>query len=539
MTYLQSILDEPTPQSEALDERQVQNSAGGYVYQVDDESRLMRFLVLGSEGGSYYASERKLTKDNFEAVKRLVNAKGVEAVDIIKQVSVSGRAPKFGPALFVLAVAASVEDEETRKRAFEVLPEVARTGSHLHQFIQFVSSMRGWGRGLRSAVANWYFSQGADRAAYQVVKYRSRYDWSHRDLLRKSHANTPVAAFDELFAWVTQGTIPRESALEIVRVFEQAKTADTDTLVQLIRDHHLSWEMVPEQSLQEARVWEALAEDMPLVAFIRNLATLTRYGVIAPMKCGEAVIKLDKIGREGSPRVHPIQVLSALMTYRAGKGQRGQNTWEPVAQVVEALDDAFDRSFEQAPQTNQRLYLAVDVSGSMCVGEVAGVPGLSPLMGAMAMAMAVVRREPNYVLRAFSGGGFDRTNAQLVHLDVTAKDNLVDAMRKGVDLPHGSTDCSLPMLDALKHKIPVDCFVVLTDSETWSGRVHPVEALRQYRQQMGIPAKLVVVGMVANEFTIADPEDTGMMDVVGFDTSVPRLIADFVDAGSSGNRVVS
>lgn len=44
---------------------------------------------------------------------------------------------------------------------------------------------------------------------------------------------------------------------------------------------------------------------------------------------------------------------------------------------------------------------------------------------------------------------------------------------------------------------------------------------------MGIPVKLVVVGMVANGFSIADPNDAGMMDVVGFDTATPMLISDF------------
>ena len=42
-----------------------------------------------------------------------------------------------------------------------------------------------------------------------------------------------------------------------------------------------------------------------------------------------------------------------------------------------------------------------------------------------------------------------------------------------------------------------------------------------------IPAKLVVVGAVSNGFSIADPNDPGMLDVVGFDTSAPALIADF------------
>ncbi len=74
-----------------------------------------------------------------------------------------------------------------------------------------------------------------------------------------------------------------------------------------------------------------------------------------------------------------------------------------------------------------------------------------------------------------------------------------------------------------------DAFVIYTDSETWAGRnMHPVQALRAYRRQMGVAAKLIVVGMTSNGFTIADPNDAGMLDVVGFDTATPRLIADFI-----------
>ncbi len=34
--------------------------------------------------------------------------------------------------------------------------------------------------------------------------------------------------------------------------------------------------------------------------------------------------------------------------------------------------------------------------------------------------------------------------------------------------------------------------------------------------------------MVGNAFTIADPNDKGMMDVVGFDTAAPAVMADFL-----------
>jgi 60 kDa SS-A/Ro ribonucleoprotein len=73
----------------------------------------------------------------------------------------------------------------------------------------------------------------------------------------------------------------------------------------------------------------------------------------------------------------------------------------------------------------------------------------------------------------------------------------------------------------------VDTFVVYTDNETWAGNIHPAQALRAYRERMGIAAKLVVVAMVSNGFTIADPDDAGMLDVVGFDTATPQVISDF------------
>ena len=299
--------------------------------------------------------------------------------------------------------------------------------------------------------------------------------------------------------------------------------------------------MMPSEQLDKPEVWEALAEHMPLTALVRNLATLTRVGVIAPMKSAWVCLRLNSIGNpltEDFARIHPIAVLSALLTYRKGKSVRGSNTWTPVPQVVDALDKAFDQSFATAPQTNQRFYLGIDVSGSMGGGDVAGVPGLTPRMAAAAMAMAIARREPNYYIAGFTSGndpshlGRMRTT-NMAPLSITATDSLADAVYKTQGLDFGATDCALPMLDALEKKIPVDVFVILTDSETWAGPIHPTEALRKYRQEMGIPAKLVAVAMVANEFTIADPQDAGMLDVVGFDSAAPALIADFAKASDT------
>ena len=173
---------------------QVPNSAGGFAWAVDDWTRLRRFLILGSEGGSYYAREQELTRGNAVAVARAIAADGPRAVREIVAISRDGRAPKNDPAIFALAMAASADDEATRKLALDALPDVCRTGTHLFAFTRYVEQFRGWGRGLRRGVGAWYVGQSPDRLAYQAVKYRQRDGVSHRDVLRLAHPGAKTRA---------------------------------------------------------------------------------------------------------------------------------------------------------------------------------------------------------------------------------------------------------------------------------------------------------------------------------------------------------
>ena len=163
MSYLHNLIDtQETPQTERLAHRreQARNSAGGYVWAVDDWTRLERFLILGSEGGTYYVQERALTIENAAAVMQCLKTDGLRVVRTVVDISSDARAPKSDPALFALALAASptFADPKTISAALAALPVVARTGSHLCSFAAFVENLRGWGRSLRTAVADWYLN---------------------------------------------------------------------------------------------------------------------------------------------------------------------------------------------------------------------------------------------------------------------------------------------------------------------------------------------------------------------------------------------
>jgi 60 kDa SS-A/Ro ribonucleoprotein len=286
-------------------------------------------------------------------------------------------------------------------------------------------------------------------------------------------------------------------------------------------------------------VWEALLEEMPMTALVRNLATMTRVGVIAPGSEGtaRAVAKLGDAERIRAARVHPIALLAALRTYATGRGVRGGGTWDPVRELVDALDVAFYASFANVEAAGARLLLALDVSGSMTYGEIAGVPGLTPRDASAALALVTAATEPRYeIVGFFAGRGGFRKRGRPVHrgyvdgltpLAISPRQRLDDVVKTVSDLPFGGTDCALPMQYALVNEREIDTFVIYTDSETFAGDVHPVQALRDYRSTSGIDARMVVVGMVSNGFSIADPTDPGTLDVVGFDTTTPQLVSDF------------
>lgn len=499
---------------------QVKNSAGGYSFPLDDWDRLGRFLILGTEGGSYYARAAALTAKSAAAVQRCLEADGRRVVDEVLAVSEQGRAHENDPALFVLALAAGAADLETRRAALAALPRVARIGTHLFQFAEYVQGVRGWGRGLKRAVQDWYQTMPVDRLAYQAVKYRQRGGWSHRDLLRLAKPRPVDEAHRALYRWITrdqaEGELPR-----LVEGFQRAQAAEAPgEVAALVRQYRLPREALPPVALRAPEVWEALLEEMPLTAMIRNLGTMSKVGLVTggSEAAATVVARLGDRDRMRRARVHPLQVLAALATYRSGHGARGKGAWAPVDAVVGALDAAFYQSFEHVVPSGKSWVLGVDVSGSMGCA-LGGIPGLTCRDGAAAMSLLTAARERGCQVIAFC----DR----LVPVDVSPHQRLDEVVQRFSGLPFGGTDCALPMVWALENRVEAEVFVVYTDNETWFGNLHPSVALQRYRDGMGLPAKLIVAGMVANPFTIADPADGGMLDVVGFDTAAPSVMADF------------
>ena len=408
-----------TPQTEKVEGRedQVENNEGGFVFSVGPWGMLDRFLILGSEGNTYYSSERKITKDNVKNVEKLLHTDGVDVVRRVVEISESGRAPKNDQALYILAMASSSENPKVRKAALDALLKVARIGTHLFHYVSFVNEMRGWGRSLRKAVSNWYLETENNKLAYQLIKYQQRDGWSHSDVIRLAHPKPADPVKDALFAWIRDPKSLGNKEVNLpaqVQAFEAAKKASSSAeIIRLIGDFNLPRECIPTNFLTDPTVWEALLEKMPMTAVIRNLATMTSVGLLtsgssAATKVSNQITDINLLRRA---RIHPISVLSALRTYENGKGIRGSKTWSPIKQVCDALDSSFYLSFGNVIPTGKRILVALDVSGSMAAGEIAGVPGLTPRDASAALALVTLSVEPNVEVVGFTNGSYGSYNS--------------------------------------------------------------------------------------------------------------------------------
>ena len=538
---------EPLAPSTADGATMVKNHGGGYSYEVDDLVRLGRLFCLGTEGGTYYVSPARLTHENAQCVMRLIaSGRGCEVVRMTVEYSVSGRTAKQDSLMLVMAICARQSiDPDTSKLCYEHLHEVCRIPTHLFMFLGFceaVSDGTGWGRAHRRAISKWYFRfrdspQEARRLAMLVTKYKNRNGWSHLDVVRLAHLKpeTNDNGVTAILKYIVKGfddskeDLENSGLLEYIQAVEDVKaqrdpnTINVSGLADLIRQHRLVREHVNTQLLKFPDIWAALLEHMPMTAMIRNLGKMSSIGMLTPGSRHEQTIttKLRDLNNLKKARIHPFNVLTAVLTYMKGKGDVGKLEWTPNGAVVEALDAAFYMTFKLVEPTNKRYLLALDVSGSMFGCTVVGSQCISAGVAAGALSLVTASSERQFEIVAFSH--------VMVPLRIGPHMKLHEVEMEMSHVPMGSTDCALPMVWAEEQKKDFDVFVVYTDNDTNSGSIHPSEAMKRYRLNRNLPnAKLIVCGMASNSFTIADPNDPNMMDMCGFDSSGPEVMRSFI-----------
>ena len=541
-------INKATPGREA---EMVANNAGGVNFKASHWLVFNRFLHLGSTG-THYQDEVDLTKMSTDNIVTCLKENYANAIRMIVDVSVNGKAVRNDYAIFALAVAtdtANFSPEQTRE-AFAAAQKVCRIGTHFFLFNEFVDKFRGWGSQRRKAVSNWYNNFDNSQLSYQVVKYQGRNTlegdassrWTHRDLLRKAH---PAPSADKVrnaiydyvcHGWEIDKTAKQKQMLKKNQTVIN-KSADTRYIVghetlrgvdngteaaNIVGEYGLTHESLPAELRNNAQVWDVLLKTMPATAMIRTLGRLTNYGLLDPNSANAQLVcnKLLDADYMRKARIHPLSILVALQQYRKGKGDKGDMVWSPNGQILSALEQAFNQSFDYVEKTGKRLLLGVDVSGSMAA-PAAGNTGLNAAQVSALMAYSTLRVEGNKNVDVLA---FDTAKRGFALKTKMSLQEIMDLAARSI---HGGTDCSVPIRDALASRKVYDAIVIYSDSEGWvGGQVH--ELMNKYRKEVNPDAKLICVNSATNNHRLSDPQDILSMEIVGFSTSTPSAIEAFL-----------
>jgi hypothetical protein len=327
--------------------------------------------------------------------------------------------------------------------------------------------------------------------------------------------------------------------LHAIMEMEACTTSVSDLYkaIKLVRDHGLVREQIPTHLLNSSDIWKELLNSkgangkqtgMPLEAMTRNLGKLSSLpNFMGQENTNTICTRLSSEEDIQRSRIHPFKVLVASRVYGFGHALKGTLSWTVSGQVRDKLTTTFLRSFKNVTPTGKRYMAALDVSGSMsamCMGS----PAISCREASAALALVLYETEPHVYLRGFTAAQVP--GAGFYNFDPYVKRGMtLEQFITATNSPFGSTDCSLPMCRAIAENLDVDVFIVMTDSETYAGSMHPQVALENYRKHANKPnAKLIVMGMTANCLTIADPNDRNTLNLAGFDASMPEIIAMFV-----------
>lgn len=486
-------------------------------YIITPPQMLERFLLMGSVGPTYKANDKfaDYSAQDQTAVKTIFEVCPEQAIDVLTKVIVGRKAPRKPPVLLAIAAALTVDSLKARAE------DLAKASVHIatDQFV-LTKFILGYGRGkgrsfkrqaniLYSRLDTPEHNRGRELLALNMVKYRSRADWSHRDLLRVSHYK-PSKENNDLFRWVV-GKGP--AAHPLIQGYEHASSVTTEAqALDVLRQYPaLPFEAFPTEVLKSHDLWEALLPNLGNSAIIRNLGRLSSLGVNLHPYEGDIL--------EAAKNLHPVASLSAWRVYTKGRGEKGSLTWPVDKRVGEVLEQGFVQSFGQLKRSEAKVCFGLDVSGSMDTNS-STVAGLNCREVAAAMAMVAMKQQPYMVF------GFGSTLTPLEIRDTWSLSQVIDYM-KGIRF--GSTDCSLPMRHCTANGFSdVDLFAIYTDNET-NQRIKPSEALNTYRNNFNPNAKLATVALQGGAFSIADPSDPGQVDFIGFDPSVPSVMVSLAE----------
>lgn len=531
------------PQSKPLPGREKEmtdNSSGGYSFKLEDAKILERWMINGSENGTYYTPENEVTVMGTATLKVVPKAKIVE---IAKDVIENGRAPVLDYAIYCLAYVAYHGNVTEKQLVYSVAPTILTNTPQFTKFLQSYQAIKKietgksniGGSGICRAISRWYDNMNAGQMCYQVAKYPQRNGFHHRDLLRLSHIGRTESngktyklpddkvSVVQYALWHAKGGDEKPSIITSTNKDHKhiagkeaiEKATSLKDALKIMEDYHLTHEMVPTKFQGSKDFYEIMLTQSKVYATIRRLGAASAKGVFAPMSAltKEVVKRITDTEALKDQKVHPMRIYDAMTTYQLGRGEKGTLVWTPSSEIIAALELAFYNAIGVIPDSGKNILIAVDHSHSMH-GK--------PLNFAAAMAAVLVRSQSSCHVIGYAS---EISTPQITrHMGM----NAIKAEIGRVGIPSG-TNGALPYMYAQKECKDADAIISITDGFSWQGKTHISIEANKWRSACNKPTGKAVemissMGITSN----MDPLDLNSLMTLCMDAQAAIQTMNFI-----------
>ncbi|XP_046738503.1 60 kDa SS-A/Ro ribonucleoprotein-like [Diprion similis] len=531
------------------------------------EVRLRQYLYVGKEYPNYQPGNwffhKYYEEGRVQSIKNIVESKNpLVAIDLIKKAFESKLVQNPETLIFALAVCArQTENERLRQAAYDTVKKICVTPQDFILFVKFASQIaksapepkHGWGGGWRRAVNDWYLSKDPLDLAKCVTRYRGRYGWTHKDIVKLSHPKTDDIAKKAVLKYVLFGLKEakkefgdKPEAKEVIQYIEQVeefKHCEDEILAgRLLELYNLTLDHIPGHLLKCKEVWNSLIPAMNITMLLKNLQRMHNYGVLE--QAGAAVDKVvDEICNQeklANEKIHPALVLITIKNYeKSGRPlsyekQKARKTKirsviippKPTRKIVEALYKTLEYSFNSLEPTGLKYMITIDMNKAMQGSPAWRCGNLSSAEAGCLIALCLLRSEVNVTVAVFK-----KFSVHEVYLNKNA--SLGQIVKKMKQTPTGDVNLEKPMIWAAEKKKQFDVFINVVDvvDKRFGNEVrtdNPRKAIKEYRSKMGLKnAKLVTCAMATAQMVPHSDDNESILTICGFDENVPKIIEAF------------
>lgn len=483
------------------------NHAGGKAYLRSDKSALVQYAMTGCLNGTYYADD----KSQLQNVIKLA-----EKVDdkFIAQLAVYSR--QYGLMKDMPALLAAIVANRNPNLLASIFNKVIDNPKMLRNFVQIVRSGVVGRKSLGSRpkkLIQKYLDSLTDE---QLFKADIGNNPSLSDIIKMVHPKPANVSRNALYAYLLNKNYDSKYLNSIINDYENFKKNGTGHIP------NVPFQMLTALPLTQEH-WKQIASHATWTQVRMNLNTFARHGVFEDASLvSKLASKLANKEQVKMAKALPYQLYAA---YQSAK--------DVPQEISNALQEAADHALDNVPCFNGKVYIMVDVSGSM-QSPISGYRSTSSskmtcVDVASILASAILKKNINAELIPFD------TQVHTRH-DINPKDSIMTNAQKLSQFGGGGTSCSQALHYVNGFKGSGDLVIYISDNESWAdvNSYNSTATLQEWDifKQRNAKAKLINIDIQPYK-TAQVPDRDDILNIGGFSDNIFNLINKFVEMGNN------